>query len=155
MNNFREYKIRHDHEKARGILKNLNATFVKKELLEDFYLVSNDRDIYKIAKASGGTRFIHLVNEGNNFRKSTDIELEASAEKVLVKIFDNSGAVMRKNREHYKWKQSKIVLDSITDLDEFIEFYPANEEDKEALFTKFRVEESDLIVESYYSLSLK
>lgn len=155
MSNFREYKIRYDHKKAREILEELDAKFFRKELLEDFYLASNGKDIYKVARADGVFRFIHLVNEGNNFRKAADIKLEANAEKALTQLFDKSGAVMHKEREHYDWNQSKIVLDNVINLGQFIEFYPATDQDKQTLFAKFGVNVNDLITESYYSLSLK
>lgn len=155
MDDLREYKVRYGHEKARGVLKHLGAMFVRKELQEDMYLVSNDRDIYKIARVNGNMRFIHLVREGDNFRRSTDMQLEESAAKELKQLFDTSDAVMRKDREQYKWGKSEIVLDDISNLGQFIEFYPANKEEQKALFANFGIDTSVLITESYYSLSQK
>ncbi len=155
MSYFREHKIRYDHKKARGILGKLKAKFSKKELLEDLYLVNYKKDIYKVARANGIFRLIHLVNEGDNFKEVADIKLEPTVENEIAQFFNQSNVVMRKEREHYDWEQSKIVLDNVIGLGQFIEFYPATEQEKQTLFTELGVSTDDLITESYYSLSLK
>jgi adenylate cyclase class IV len=148
----KEFKIKYDHNKARMILKEIEAEFVKEEVLEDFYLIDDGRDIYKFARVDGKIKIVHLVNEDDGFNVSFIVDIDASAQQEVDQFFDNSKQVMRKEREHYKWQGSEVVLDNIVGLGEFIEFYPARDEEKQELFKVFGVQKSDLITESYYSL---
>ena len=148
-----EFKIKYNHSKAKLILNKLRVEFIKEELLEDFYIVDDGKNIYKLARIDGQLKFIHLVHERGGFKLifMADIN-EKRAGQELVQLFDHSEQVMHKRRKHYKWCKSTVVLDNIEGLGEFVEFYPASTREKIDLFKAFGVKDHDLIKESYYSL---
>ena len=148
----KEFKVRHTHAEARQILKDINAQFEKREVLEDLYLINTEHDIYKLARIGGVIKLVHLVTESDGFGIELDNSVDAPVQQILSRFFEDNPHIMRKEREHYKWRKSQIVLDNVVGLGEFIELYPANNSEKEELFTAFEIQGKDLITESYYSL---
>lgn len=70
----------------------------------------------------------------------------------MLPLFNGNQYVLRKIRELYSWKGSKIKLDNVEKYGEFVEFYPVDDEAKLELFEKFGVKKEDLIAKSYFSL---
>lgn len=147
-----EFKIKYDHGGAKKILEILGAEFIKEEALIDFYLLDAHKDVWKLSKVGGTIKLVHLVNEGNCFSTALETELDDAARYEVDRFLNENNKVMRKVRRHYKWRKSKIVLDSISNLGEFVELYPINEEDKQNLFAAFNIQPPDLIKISYNAL---
>lgn len=151
----REFKVKYEHDKAREILTDLGAQFAKEEILEDFYLIDDGRNIYKLARVGGIIKIVHLINEEKGFTVVLNVKVDKQAQRGLSRFLDNNSQVMRKERTHYKWQGSEVVLDKIVSLGEFIELYPTNDKSKRYLFKIFNIQVRDLIKESYNSLQIK
>ncbi|MBU4350890.1 CYTH domain-containing protein [Patescibacteria group bacterium] len=147
-----EYKAKYSHEKAKEILDEIGAVFVQKEQHDDFYLKIDNGRIFKLQKNGDDIYLVLLNREDGGFAVDMHEYLPKETSDVLLPLFKGNQYVLRKTRELYSWKGSKIELDSVEKYGEFIEFYPVDEEAKPELFEKFGIEETDLITKSYFSL---
>ena len=148
----KEFKIKYHHNKAKEILETIKARFKGKTQLEDFYLKSDQKNIWKISKENGKMYLVNLIKRKNGFDINISKRLDKEATSDLMRYFENNSLVMKKIREHYFWKEAEIVLDNIIGLGEFIELYPQNELSKKGLFNIFCIKPSDLITKSYYDI---
>ena len=148
----KEFKVKYSHRKAKEILKEIGAKLKEKNQLEDFYLNSGPKNIWKISKENDKLYLINLIKGKSDFDINISEKLDKKASRGLMQYFLNNTLVMKKIRQHYLWKGTEIVLDNVVGLGEFIELYPSNEIIKKELFKIFNIKSSDLITESYYDL---
>lgn len=147
-----EYKAKYSHEKARMVLDEIGAVFVEKKEHDDFYLKIDNGRIFKIQKNGEDVYLVVLSKEDGGFTVDMQEYLPKDTSDILIPLFKGNQYVLRKIREIYSWKGSKIELDSVEKYGEFIEFYSGDNEAKLELFEKFGINEEDLVTESYFSL---
>lgn len=147
-----EYKAKYSHAKAREILDEIGAVFIEKEQHDDFYLKIDNGHIYKLQKNGDDVYLTILSQEDGGFIVDLHEYLPKDTSDILLSLFKGNQYVLKKTRELYSWKGSKIELDSVEKYGEFIEFYPIDGEAKLELFEKFGVKETDLVTKSYFSL---
>lgn len=147
-----EYKAKYSHEKAKEVLDEIGAIFVEKTEHNDFYLKIDNSRIFKFQKNGDDIYLVILSQEDGGFNINTHEYLPKDTSDILLPLFKRNQYVLRKNRELYSWKGSKIELDSVEKYGEFIEFYPVDDEAKFELFEKFGIQETDLVTKSYFSL---
>lgn len=148
----KEYKAKYSHAKAKEIIDKIGAVFVEKKQHDDFYLKIENGRIYKFQKNGDDIYLIVLSQEDGGFIVDMHEYLPKDTSDILLPLFKDNQYVLRKARELFSWKGSKIELDSVDKYGEFIEFYPIDDEAKLEIFAKFGVKESDLITKSYFSL---
>lgn len=148
----REYKAKYSHEKARQILADIGAIFLDKKEHDDFYLKTKNGNILKFKKDGDDVYFIGLDQQEEGFDLVASEYLNREVSDVLMPLFQNNPFVLKKVRENYSWKGSRIMLDSVEKIGEYIEFYPTNDEAKIELFEIFGVHSSDLVTKSYFDL---
>jgi len=148
----KEFKIKYSHNKAKEILEEIGARFKEKTRLEDFYLKSDPKNIWKISREKDKVYLVNLIKGKDGFAINISERLDKEATNSLIRYFKNNPLVMKKIREHYFWKRTEIVLDDVIGLGEFIELYPQNETLKEELFKIFGIKSSELITKSYYDI---
>lgn len=147
-----EYKVKYSHAQAREIIGKIGAISSVKEQLDDFYLKIGNNHIYKLQK-NGDDIYLAILNqEDGGFIVDMYEYLPKDTSDILLPLFKSNQYVLRKTRELYSWKGSKIALDSVEKYGEFIEFYPVDNEAKLELFGLFDVKEADLVTKSYFSL---
>lgn len=147
-----EYKVKYEHEKARRILDEIGAVFADKKQHDDFYLKAEKGNILKLQKSGDDIYLVNLIHEDGGFVENVSEYLSKDISGILSQLFKDNHYVIRKMRESYSWKGSKIRLDTVQGYGEFVEFYPADEESKIEIFEKFGVKESDLVTKSYFDL---
>jgi|GEM_PF-6080370 len=147
----KEFKIKYSHSKAQKILDGFGARLIRQEVLEDFYLIDKT-DIWKLSFDGKAISLVRLVNEGDDFGVAFDARLDEAASRELEGFFKKNKKVIRKDRRHYNWQESKIVLDNIKGLGEFVELYPASDQDRQDLFAAFNIQPQELIKVSYAAL---
>jgi len=152
MKNMTEYKAKYSHEKAKEILIEIGAIFVEKKEHDDFYLKIENGRIFKIQKDGNDVYLVALSSENGGFVIDMHEYLPKDTSDILVSLFRGNQFVLRKVREIYSWKGSKIELDRVEKYGEFVEFYPVDEEAKIELFDKFGINETNLVTKSYFSL---
>lgn len=147
-----EYKAKYSHLQARDIFDKIGAIFTGKEQLDDFYLKIENGRIWKLQKNGDDVYLTVLGHEDGGFIVEMHEYLPKDASNILFLLFKGNQFVLRKIREVYSWKGSKIALDTVEKYGEFIEFYPVDNEAKIELFGVFGIKESDLVTKSYFSL---
>lgn len=147
-----EYKAKYSHIQAKEIIDRIGAVFVEKKEHDDFYLKIDNGYIYKLQKNGDDVYLLILSREDGGFNIDMHEYLPKDTSSILLSLFRSNQYVLRKIKELYSWKGSKIELDSVEKYGEFIEFYPVDEEAKLELFEKFGIKETDLITKSYFSL---
>lgn len=147
-----EYKAKYSHDEAREILDKIGAVFIEKEQHDDFYLKIDNGRIFKFQKNGDDIYLTVLSREDGGFIVDMNEYLPKDTSNILLPLFKSNQYVLRKTRELYSWKGSKIKLDSVEKYGEFIEFYPVDSEAKLELFEKFGIKETDLVTKSYFSL---
>lgn len=147
-----EYKAKYSHEKARKILDKIGAIFVEKKNNDDFYLKIDNGRILKLQKNGDDIYLIVLGREDGGFVVDMNEYLSKDISDILLPLFKGNQYVLRKTREVYSWKGSRIALDSVEKYGEYIEFYPVDDEAKIELFGNFNIKETDLVTKSYFSL---
>lgn len=147
-----EYKAKYSHEKAKEILDEIGAVFVEKKEHSDFYLKIDNGRIFKLQKDGDDVYLVILSREDGGFSVDMHEYLPKDTSDILLSLFKGNQYVLRKVRELYSWKGSKIELDSVEKYGEFMEFYPVDEEAKLELFEKFGIGETDLVTKSYFNL---
>lgn len=147
-----EYKAKYSHEKAKEIIKEIGAVFVEKKDHDDFYLKIDNGRIFKMQKDGDDVYLVALSSENGGFVVDMHEYLPKDTSDILLSLFRGNQFVLRKAREVYSWKGTKIELDRVEKYGEFIEFYPNDEEAKKELFEKFGIKQSDLVTKSYFSL---
>jgi adenylate cyclase class IV len=71
-----------------------------------------------------------------DFQVALAVDIDDGQERQeLTRLLENSKQTMRKERKHYKWRSSVVVLDKIRKLGEFIEFYPITNQEKMSYLT--------------------
>jgi adenylate cyclase class IV len=151
----KEFKIKYPHNKAKEILKNIGARFKEKTEQEDFYLKSTDTSIWRLKKEGNEIYLINFTKEKEGFGINLSERLDKETTESLLSFFKNNPLVIKKIREHYYRKGSKIVLDNVVGLGEFLELYPSDKVSKEELLKVFNINPSELITESYYDMRKK
>lgn len=148
-----EYKAKYPHLKARQIIDEIGAVFVEKKEHDDFYLKIENGRIYKLQKNGDDIYLVILGQEDGGFNVDMHEYLPKDTSNILLSLFKSNQYVLRKTREIYSWKGSKIELNVVEKYGEFIEFYPVDDgEAKLELFEKFGIREEDLVRKSYFSL---
>lgn len=147
-----EYKAKYSHIKAKEILNEIGVIYAGNEQINDFYLKIDNGRIYKLQKNGDDVYLTVLIQEDGGFILDMHEYLPKDTSDILSPLFKSNQYVLRKNRELYSWKGSKISLDNVEKYGEFIEFYPVDEEAKVELFEKFNIKETDLVTKSYFSL---
>lgn len=147
-----KYKAKYSHAQAKEILDNIGAIFVEKKEHDDFYLKIENGHIWKLQRNDDDVYLVSLNQENGGFAIQTNEYLPKDAANILLPLFKSNQFVLRKAKNLYSWKGSKIELDSVQKYGEFIEFYPVDDEAKIELMETFGVKESDLITKSYFSM---
>lgn len=148
----KEYKAKYSHDEARKILEEIGAIFLEKSVQSDFYLKTKNANIFKLEKKDGRVYLMNLVYEGRGFIFNILECLDQEVSDKLLPLFEPGSLVLEKTKEHYSWKGSKIILDSVEKYGDFIELSPISEEAKEELFQTFGVKPENLIIKSYFDL---
>jgi adenylate cyclase class IV len=147
-----KYKARYSHDKARGIIEEIGAIFVEKKEHDDFYLKIENGHIWKLQRNGEDVYLVSLSQEDGGFVVNVNEYLPKDTSAMLLSLFKGNQFSLRKTKNLYSWKGSKIELDIVQKYGEFIEFYPVDEEAKLELFEKFGIKETDLVKQSYFSL---
>lgn len=147
-----EYKAKYSHEKAREVINEIGAVFIEKKDHDDFYLKIDNSRIFKMQKDGDDIYLVALSREDGGFVVDMHEYLPKDTSDILLPLFKGNQFILRKVREIYSWKGSKIELDRVEKYGEFIEFYPNDEEAKLELLEKFGIKETDLVTKSYFSL---
>jgi len=96
---------------------------------------------------------VYLENRNSGFEIKLKKEVEeGKIFEEIKRFFNASEEIMRKERRCYVLGESEIALDSIKNLGQFVELYPANDREKEKLFKLFHVKPTETITKSYHSL---
>lgn len=148
----REYKAKYSHEKAKEVLRNIGAIFLEKRINEDFYLKTRNGNIFKLKKEDESIYLIGLDQAEDGFDLVVSEYLNPEVTDILLPLFKNNSLVLKKNREVYSWRGSKIVLNVVEKTGEYLEFYPINEEMKKEIMENFELKKADLISKSYFDL---
>ena len=119
---------------------------------DDFYLKTKNGNIFKLKKDDNNVYLIGLNQEEEGFDLVLSEYLSSEVSDILMPLFQNNRFVLKKVRENYSWKGSRIMLDNVENIGEYIEFYPTNDEAKIELFEAFGIHSSDLVVKSYFDL---
>ena len=148
----KEYKVKYSHAKAKEIISNIGAVFAGKVEQKDFYLKTKNGIIYKLQKEDGGIRLVNLNQEEGGFVLNISEYLSEEVHDILLPLFENNPLVLKKDREFYTWKGSKIALDKVEKFGEFLELHPVDENAQNELFEAFGITSKDLITKSYFEL---
>ena len=147
-----EYKVRYEKETAEEVLSRIGAE--KKDTVEqeDLYLLSDSQDIYRLVKKEDEISLVHFRKKETGFGMDMSKLLDTKASRALFNLFENKSSIVRKVRTRYFWKGSKLAIDVIQPLGEFLEIYPKDDEAKKVIFEKFDITKEQLITKSYYDL---
>lgn len=146
------YKIKYSHDKAKEVLNNIGAIFFGKSSQDDFYLKTHDGNVFKLQKEDETMHLVNLYFDKDGFVLNMSEYLAPEVRDALLPIFQDRSLALRKERENYSWKGSKISLDRVEKYGEFIEFSPNGDDAKKELFEVFGAKPEDLIVKSYFDL---
>ena len=151
-----EIKVPYNHQKAEQILQQRGARFCRQEVLRDLYLVDDGREICKISSLNDEALFfVHLVGRNGVFFQEANIEIGRKGDPradELLEFVRKSVYALSKKRRLYCWKSSLVALDAVEGVGDFLELYPADERERQELYTAFGVTEESILRESYYSL---
>jgi adenylate cyclase class IV len=147
-----ESKFRYPTEKAEAVLNRIGAELKEASVQDDIYLISDEKDIYRLVRKDELISLVHFVKEESGFRVAFSQNIQSSEQNSFARLFDDNSSVLTKNRKQYNWKGSEIATDAIAALGEFIEVYPNSDEVKSAIFKEFGLTDTDAIKKSYYDL---
>ncbi len=148
----REYKVKYSHDKAREVLGNIGAIFLEKKEHDDFYLKTRDGNIFKFKKDGEKVYLVGLDQAEDGFDLVVSEYLNKEVADILLPLFRENPLVLRKNREIYSWKGSRIMLDTVEKIGEYLEFYPPSDEVKKEIMDSFGLHPADLVTKSYFDL---
>lgn len=147
-----QYKAKYSHDRAREIIDEIGAVFIEKKEHDDFYLKIESGNIWKLQRNDDDVYLALLRQKGKGFSVDVYEYLPKETSNILLPLFKNNQYVLRKLKEFYSWKGSKIELASVQRYGDFIEFYPESEEEKNELLETFGIKEEELVTKSYFSL---
>jgi len=148
----REYKAKYPHDRAKEVLNNIGAIFLEKKEHDDFYLKTKNGDIFKFKREGENVYLVGLDQVEDGFDLVVSEFLNKEVADILLPLFKNNPLVLKKNREVYSWKGSRIMLDNVQKIGEYLEFYPVNDEARVEIMDNFGLRTSDLIIKSYFDL---
>lgn len=148
----REYKAKYPHDRAKEVLNSIGAIFLDKKEHDDFYLKTKNGNIFKLKREGENVYLIGLDQVEDGFDLVVSEYLNKEVADILLPLFKNNPLVLKKNREVYSWKGSRIMLDTVEKIGEYLEFYPVNDEARMEIMDNFGLQASELITKSYFDL---